>query len=518
VTLPGSALRSQPVYRLANYEYLNTVSDLLKIQASVQLDPDASSDGGFRIGGPAGDNTVSTYHSAAIVLAAQALTTLGTVEPCFTTAMTGAAAAQTTCANTIVTDLATKATRHAIDPAQITGLTGVYTTIAAKYGFKVGIQAVLEAILQSPYFLYHLELEEQALGAGKQAVTNYSMANRLSYLLWGSMPDPTLMTEAAGARLTTSAQVLAQANRMLADPRTVSGMRNFYEQWLRLLDLPTSKVKNPVTNQDYAALYTQGVESSLRASFDAQVDAALWGTGDSVKALLTGTDAYVDANIAPIFGVAGVTSATLQKVTVNPLQRAGIMTHPAIMATFATETSSHPIKRGVFFWDKLLCQPLPNPPPNVPPFVAPAPGQSLRKDFETMTADATTCQPCHKRINPLGFLFEHYDSIGRYRTVDDNGQPVDSATTLVGTGDPMLDVANADAVQFAARLGADDSSVATCMVNQLYRFAMHRREAAGDVSALATLTSTFNTSGRNMKTLLSAVTQSEAFLYRLNVQ
>ena len=197
-------------------------------------------------------------------------------------------------------------------------------------------------------------------------------------------------------------------------------MRNFYEQWLKVLDLPTSKVKNPVTAFDYATDYSPAVQTSLKASFDAQVDAALWGTGDSVKAQLTGTDAYVDGNVAKIFGVTGVTGTTLQKVTVNPQQRAGILTHPVIMSTFATETSSHPIKRGVFFWDKFLCQPLPSPPNNVPPFVPPAAGQSLRQDFETMTADPVACQPCHMRINPVGFLFEHYDSMGYYR--DDRQQ------------------------------------------------------------------------------------------------
>jgi Protein of unknown function (DUF1592)/Protein of unknown function (DUF1588)/Protein of unknown function (DUF1595)/Protein of unknown function (DUF1585) len=519
VTLPNSALESGSVLRLANYEFTNSIHDLLGITPNVPLEPDAPSTGDFRIGGPAGDNTVSTYHAAAMTLAAQALKTLATIEPCYGTATT--AATQATCASTIASDLGPKFYRRPLDPAQMTGLTGVYTTIAGKYGFANGVQAMLEALIQSPYFLYHLELEEEAMGAptgmAKVAVGGYSMASRLSYLLWGSTPDATLITAAGMGQLTTPAQVSAQATRMLTDPRAVGGMRNFYEQWLKVLDLPTSKVKNPVTNTDYASLYTPDVQTSLRASFDAQVDAALWGTGDAVKALLTGTDAYVDGNIASIFG-ATATGTTLQKITVNPAQRAGIMTHPALMSIFATETASHPIKRGVFFWDKFLCQPLPNPPPNVPPFVAPAPGQSLRKDFEVMTADPTTCQPCHKRINPLGFLFEHYDSMGYYVTTDSNGQPVDSATTLVGTGDPMLDVANTDAVQFAGRLGADDSTVATCMVNQIYRYAVHRHEEAGDVMALASLTSSFNTSGRNVKMLLSSLTQSEAFLYRLNVQ
>ncbi len=122
------------------------------------------------------------------------------------------------------------------------------------------------------------------------------------------------------------------------------------------------------------------------------------------------------------------------------------------------------------------------------------------------------------RINPIGFLFEHYDSMGYYVSTDSNGQPVNSATTIVGTNDPMLDVATTDAVQFANRLGADDSSVATCMVNQVYRYAMHRHEFDGDAMSLATLTAGFNKSGRSVKTLLAGLTQSEAFLYRLNVQ
>jgi hypothetical protein len=268
---------------------------------------------------------------------------------------------------------------------------------------------------------------------------------------------------------------------------------------------------------DYGSLYTPAVQASLKASFDAQVDAALWGAGDSIKTLLTGTDAYVDANIASIFGATGVTGTTLQKISVNTQQRAGIMTHPLIMSTFATESSSHPILRGVFFWDRFLCNPLPNPPPDVPAFVPPPPGQSLRKDFEIMTAMGS-CPACHMRINPVGFLFEHYDSMGFYTTTDSNGQPVDSSATIAGTNDPMLDMATTDAVQFATRLAADDASVAGCAVKQLYRYAVHRKEATGDTASLATLTDTFNQSGRSVKALLAGVAQSEAFLNRLNVQ
>jgi hypothetical protein len=519
VMLPNSPLASGPTWRLANYEFVNSIHDLLGVTVDTPLEPDAPSDGDFRVGGIASDNTVTTYHTAAMEIAAKALKTLATIEPCYGTA-TGAA--QATCASMIVSDLGPKFYRRPLDPTQVTGLTTVYSTIAGSYGFQAGVQALLEALIQSPYFLYHLELEEESMGVvggmpTKVPVTGFSMASRLSYLLWGSTPDATLMTEAGAGRLTTAAQINAQVTRMLADPRLLPGMRNFYEQWLKVLDLPLSKVKNPVTNVDYGTLYTSDMQASLRASFDAQVDAALWGTGDSIHALLTGTDAYVDANVAKIFGATGVTGTTLQKITVDPTQRLGIMTHPAIMTVFATDTSSHPIKRGVFFWDKFLCSPLPNPPPDVPPFVPPPPGQSLRQDYEIMTSKGT-CPACHSLINPVGFLFEHYDSMGYYRTVDDNGLPVNSATTIVGTSDTMLDMPTTDAVQFASRLGADDSVVASCMVKELYRYTVKRKEASGDMQSLATLTDTFNQSGRSVKALLTGLTQSEAFLNRLNVQ
>jgi hypothetical protein len=512
---PGSALQWQPVLRLADYEYSNSARDLLGIQVNVPLEPDAPSTGGFRIGGPAGDNTVSVYHSAAITLAAQAMTTLSSIETCFGTAATGNAAAQTACANTIIADLGAKAYRRPLDAMTTAGLTTVYTAVAAKYGFATGVQSVIEAILQSPYFLYHLELEEYAKGAGKVAVTGYSLASRLSYFIWGSIPDTTLTQAAANGQLTTAAQALTQAQRMVADARALPGMRNFYEQWLELLDLPLSKGDNTVTNINYGTLFTPAMQASIKASFDAQLDDAFWGGTDAVKALLTSTNAFVDVNTAQLFGLTS-TSATVQKMAVDPTQRAGILTHPAIMSIAATDTQSHLIKRGVFFWDKLLCQPLPDPPANVPAFVEPPPGTSLRNQYATFTSNAQTCQPCHAKINPVGDLFENYDTIGRYRTVDDVGQPVVTDAVIVGASDPKLNVDTKDAVAFSANLAASDTTVVNCMVTQFYRYAVHRQEGAADAPSIMTLQSGFNTSGRSVPALLSQLTQSEVFLNRLN--
>jgi hypothetical protein len=508
VTLPGSALQSQPTWRLTTAEYSNSLRDLLGMPASVQLDPDSSSDGGYWVGGQASDNSVRAYHSAAIELATAGVSPANLLRlvPCSATPTAA-------CASTFIASFAPKAFRRPLDPAQSTALNQVFATISGKYGFALGIQAVLEAILQSPYFLYHLEIEEQAKALGKVAVTNYSMASRLSYLLWSTTPDDVLLGKAAAGTLVTAAQVQAEATRMIADPRAVTGLRNFYEQWMHLADLPPSKTP------PFATIFTPALAASIRTSFDMQMDAALWADKGAVTALLTSREAYVDGNLAPIMGVTGVTGNTMQKVQLNPAQRAGILTHPALMSIFATQNQSHPIKRGVFLWDKVLCKPLPDPPADVPPFTAPGPGVSLRQRFEMLTA-VGSCPACHVRINPVGFLFENYDTVGQYRTIDDFNQPVNTSVTIVGTGDPTLDVATTSATQFLDRLGTDDASVATCMVKQIYRYAAKRREASSgaDDADITTLNTAFTSSGQSVKQVLSALTQTEIFLNRLNVQ
>jgi hypothetical protein len=507
VTLPGSALVSQPVFRLTSLQYMNSVRDLLGIPVSVELDPDGSSEGGFWIGAPASDSSVRSYHNAAIAIATTAVTAANLPR-----VVTCSATPTAACAATFIDTLAPKAFRRPLEASQRTALNQVFTTINGKYGFSAGIQAVIETILQSPSFLYHLELEEQAKAAGKQPVTGYSMADRLSYLLWATTPDDALLAKAAGGMLTTPAQVQAEATRLLADPRAKIGVRYFYEQWMHITDLPRSKTA------PFNTIYSPALAASIRTSFAMQMDDALWADRGSLTALLTSREAYVDGALAPIMGVSGVTGTTMQKVQMPATQRAGILTHPALMAIFATDNESHPVKRGVFLWDKVMCMPLPDPPANIPPFTPPGPGVSLRQHFETLTKDPAACQPCHVKINPVGFLFEAYDTIGRYRTIDDNDQPVNTQVKIVGTGTPALDVDTANATQFADRLAMNDAQVTTCLVSQLYKFMAKRKVYAGVVPEMVKLNATFTSSGGSFKQVLVALTQSEVFLNRLTVK
>jgi hypothetical protein len=510
MVLPGTTLVPQPTFRLTNNEYANTVRDLLGSAATqVTLDPDGAA-AGFSAGLVVGDEAVRAYHTAAISLASRAASATYVTALLQANGCANAATPDDACAATFISTWVPKAFRRPVDPTVNTALVNLYTAVKGQFGFAGGLQAVIEEVLQSPNFLYHLELEEQAQGAGKVAVTGYSMASRLSYLLWSSMPDATLVAHAAAGQLSTVQQIQAEVTRMVADPKARPGLRNFYEQWFRLAELPTTKTGT------YGTMYTQAVQDSIRASFDAQMDAALWADTGSVNALINGKTVYADANIASLlYGVTGVTSTTPQAIPVT--NRAGIMSHPAVMATFATDNGTHPILRGVFLWDALLCEPLPDPPAGVPVFPGVQPGSSVRKQYETFTSPAL-CQACHSRINPVGFLFENYNTLGAYTTTDDTGSPVDLTNlTISGTGDSTIDGASVSETDLMNKLAASPSLATGCFVKHLYRYLTKRDELSADAATLQSLTTGFTSSNQSVKQLLGALTQTEAFLYRANV-
>jgi hypothetical protein len=533
----GNPVISQTVVRLANVEYANTVNDLVGVAPSAQtvpLDADQPS-GGYNVGLASTDATARAYHDSAFALAAQLTSTPANLAKLLAPAGTACATQGAACASAFIAAFAPQAFRRPVDAATSTALNGLYTTVAVtnNLGFTTGILAVVAEILQSPYYLYHLELEEQAMGPVQVAVQGYSMASRLSYFLWSSMPDAALFAAAQGGQLSTPAQIQAQAQRMLVDAtgkptaKAMLGLRNFYEQWLTVSQLPPGK------SGTYTAAYTPAFEADLRTSLDLETEDALWSpTGQAMALLLTGSTSYATVNTAAAFGVT-VTSTTPQKVQLDPTKRAGILSHPALMATYATGDTSHPIKRGRFISERFLCEKLPDPPPNAPMGLPPStPGESLRQAFEALTATGPdlgkptfgtdgqplACPSCHSRINPLGFLFEPFNTIGAYRTIDDYGAMVDlSNITVVNTGDPSVDGLTATSMALATKLASSDLTT-TCLMTQLYRYMTKRQEATADLATITSLDAAFTQNKQTLAPVLAAYTQTPAFLNRLNVQ
>jgi hypothetical protein len=555
---PGAVV-NQSLTKLTAVEYANTVNDLLGVPPSAQsvaLTADSTA-GGFAVGGASSDTTADDYHDSAVAIAT--LVTSGASLPGLLRAANcappadGTGASGAACASALIGELAPLAFRHGpVDAPTLAGLNDLYTAVATTQGagFSGGIAAVLEEILQSPYFLYHLETEEQALGmfGTPIPVTGYSMANRLSYLIWASMPDPELFAAAASVELSTPEQVAAQASRMLQDPKAKIGLRNFYQQWLTALALPTGKVGNSTqvlpdgtlaptataNGESFATVFSPALQQAIFDSFNMQVDSAMWAGSNVLRSLLTSSTVYANEVLAPIFGVTGVTGSALQAVQVDPSKRVGILSHPLLMATYSTTSTSHPIERGRFVWDQILCQLLPAPPPGEPEFTPPPPGMGLRQDYELMTltgrylGDAPpasesppgspfpACSGCHSRMDPIGFLFEPFDTIGQYRTIDDYGVPVDLTNiTLTEAADPSLNVPTASSMQLATALADSDMPIA-CMTANLYRYMAHRSDTVADFPVETWLDQTFTASGQNLSPVLVGLTRTDVFLERVN--
>jgi hypothetical protein len=199
------------------------------------------------------------------------------------------------------------------------------------------------------------------------------------------------------------------------------------------------------------------------------------------------------------------------RTSLDPTQRSGLLTQASLMTAFASPAGSSPIKRGKWVRVRMLCQDLPDPPANVPPPAPPQAGVSTRERFAMHTSDPG-CSGCHHLIDGLGFGLEHYDGVGAYRTMD-QGVPVDATGEVNTTED--IDGDYDGAPELAARL-ARSAQVRDCAPTQWLRYAMARRETADDTCSLVALRDAFAASGGDLRELMVALTQTDAFFnYRL---
>jgi hypothetical protein len=327
------------------------------------------------------------------------------------------------------------------------------------------------------------------------------MASKLAYLFWATMPDDQLFTAAESHGLETPDQIAAQAQRLLADDRAKQGLTDFHLQWSEIGDLLQIPKDESLTN------YSQAVAQSMLDETRNFVSSLFAGNAPAtLSALLTSSQTVADANLAKIYGTT-VSGAGAQPVTLDPKQRAGIFTHLAFLTAKADTGDSHPVKRGDGILRRLLCMEF-KMPDNVPPVADSMPGGATTRERFSMH-DQMPCATCHVLIDPVGFAFEEYDAIGAFRTLD-QGKPVDS------TGSVMLNNSTlkfANAVELMDEL-AKLPDVQQCMATQWMRYAMRRREVAGETPSLKVATDAFGKAGYDFKALLVALTRTRSFTYR----
>jgi hypothetical protein len=346
--------------------------------------------------------------------------------------------------------------------------------VASGDDFADGVQIVIAAMLQSPYFLYRVEDSEQVAQDDTIPLSGWELASKLSYALWNTMPDQALFDAARDGELASEEGLRTQAERLLEDERARAMFADLHHQLLRL-----DNYENIVKDSSLYPEFTATTAASMRAEAAAFVDDVITHDG-SIFDLFTTTRTFVNSDLAPIYGLSGPYGDELVSVELDPNERAGLLTLSGFLALEADAYISSPIRRGVFINHNVWCVELPPPPNIVPPLPANGGQMTTRELVDSHTGAGTCGEGCHSTmINPPGFALESYDALGRYRTTE-YGMPVDASGSYSLSGGAAT---WNDPVQFAAIVG-DAVETHRCWNEHLLEYLHGRTDQSSDDALL----------------------------------
>ncbi len=488
-----------PVHRLNRFEYDATISDLLGVDAKAQAE--------F----PPDETALSYDNNAAALmfsptLAEQLFGKAQQLAPAAVAkAPTFAACAATeqtpSCARAFVVGFGARAFRRPLTDEEVDRIAGVMRPSLDRAEFTRALELATQVILTSYPFLYRVELGTKAAPAGKpglRELSSFERAARLSYTLWGTMPDNTLSSLASQDGLSDRAAVQAQAERLLGDPRARHVVARFHEQWLQLKPIESAN-HDPQLFPDY----TPEVPQLLRRELDAFLDFAAF-EGRGLKDVLSARYTFVNEPLAKFYGIPGIAGTELRHVDLGSAHYAGLLTRAGVLSRHAGFGFTSPTRRGAYVRRRLLCQELAPPPPEVATTPPPATGAQSRRELVSRHSQDPSCKSCHDLTDPIGLGLEDFDATGRYRALE-NGAPIDTAGAVSGTsiGD----------FHGAAELGqklASAPEVQRCYATQLFRYLSGRQEQAADEALLAEMSAAAGDTYR--RAILDFVT-SDQFYY-----
>jgi Protein of unknown function (DUF1592)/Protein of unknown function (DUF1588)/Protein of unknown function (DUF1595)/Protein of unknown function (DUF1587)/Protein of unknown function (DUF1585) len=501
---PGAA----PLRRLTRAEYNATVLELLGDSTNpADAFPPEEPVRGFK------NNVVTqgvTYDLAndgfrsAEKLATDALARLNTIAPCDSVAR-----GEEPCAREFIDTFGKRAFRRPLTDTEKASYLVTFQKGRMTGDFKNGIRLTTARFLGSPYFLYRPEWgdDSQSPQKGVIGLTPWETATRLSYLLWGSMPDAELFAAAESNELSTDEQIDAQVQRMLANDRAKPAVRQFYSGWL-LLDKLATAAKDDKHFPGFGK-----VVPAMQEEIKFFMDDVLWN--GSIRDLFSADHTYVNKDLAAFLSLpaSAATGAGFERVTLDPMgadgpgKRAGVLSMPGLLAAFSKPDETSPILRGKFVTEQILCAEVPLPPGNVPPLPAVDTSQlTTRQRFEQHAEAA--CASCHRMMDPLGFAFEHFDAAGRFRD-NDKGQPIDASGSLQETD---VDGDFKNGVELSMRL-AGSKTVEACVATQWLRHAIGRSETSDDEHSLAQLRCGMGENEPRFVDMLAAFTHTDSFRY-----
>lgn len=502
LVLPPAALP-----RLTAEQYRNSLVELFGAAApSGPLEDDTKPYLFYNIG--ASTTTLSELGVQLYEESADALSRHVFADPARRAAFVGCAPAAPgdACVESFVRTFGRRVVRRPLTEGEVARWVNVSKTLAEPDAWE-GLRMAVSGLLQSPHFLYRLDLgTADGATASRRPLTSYEMASRLSFLLWNQGPDEALLDAAERGDLDAPEGITKEAERLLDDPRAHRAVQAFFRQYLDLGRLE-GIARNPTTYP----FFTPGITDAMRKEVEMLVEDLVFEQHADMRSIFSTRTTYVNSDLAALYGIdaPGASPTVFVKVELpadGP--RAGVLTFGGFLTMNAHESYTSPTARGKYVRERVLCLDVPAPPPGVDTSLDPVmmgePPKTVRERMELHRTNPS-CASCHSFIDPPGFLFEHFDSSGAYRELQEGVLPIDSSGDL--DGQPMN-----DARELAAALETDER-VGRCMVKQLYRHAQGRLETKGEALALETLADRFAVASFDFRSLLLELVTHDAFRF-----
>jgi hypothetical protein len=362
-------------------------------------------------------------------------------------------------------------------------------------------QLSLGAILVSPSFLFRVEAEPP--DGQVRRLDDFELATRLSYFLWSSLPDEELFRAANRGELRTQEQIIAQARRMLGDPKAVALAENFAGQWLNLRGLDEQS-----PNRQLFPTFDEPLREAMRQETEVFFQAVV-AADRSILDFLDADYTFVNERLAGHYGIAGVQGPEFRRVAVDRQKRGGLLGQASILFVTSNPTRTNPVKRGKWILENLFASPPPDPPANVPPLTEETAEKltgTLRERMEKHRADPA-CATCHKSLDPLGFGLENYDAIGGWRD-SEGGDRIDASGVLP---DGMTFSGPAE-MRRALLARSDDFR--RCFAEKLLTYALGRGLEYYDACAIERIVTRSRDRGDRFSAYIEEVVSSPAFQQR----
>lgn len=403
---------------------------------------------------------------------------------------------------------ASRAFRRKVDSETVTPYLSIYDEARNVDGLEhsTALKRAMSALLVSPRFLFRLE-QEQAPGIGEAAaefpLDDWELASRLSYFLWVTMPDERLFSLAGAGRLTDRATLVAEVDRLLDDEKADAFLEIFAGQWLGYELLGRSVIPDAKRFPEFTPALARAMKAETRLWFG-----EVFRGNRSLLDLIEAEETYLDATLARHYGIAGVTSPTMERVTLTTPHRGGILGMGSVLTATSTPVRTSPVLRGVWVMERLLGEDAGEPLADageLPGNAGETRGKTLREEL-AIHRDRAECAGCHDRIDPPGFGLEQFDAIGRFRERE-AGRPVD-ATGVMPDGTEFTGVT--ELKRYLVEERADDFT--RNVAERMLAFALGRELKVYDEPAVQAIVEATVSKGYRARALVKAVVLSYPFL------